>query len=524
MRYIERQERDFQMEGHESPCLFNIILLFFFLFSFSFYIGATFLWKRLFSLFISLSYRCISLLIKPVWPVVNLVMKVDKAGWEWFHSVCAQPIKRFQGGISTACVDSLWEIFMQMGQMDFWLDRIKKQHRYAIDPGLDRVREVAARLDLLKPACPVMMVGGTNGKGSTVAGLEAIYQAAGYRVGTFTSPYLYRFNELVRIQGQAVSDNDFIQAFEKIDQARGETTLTQFEFNTLAALIIFKQQPLDVFILEVGLGGRLDAVNIIDADISVITSIAIDHAEWLGNTREEIALEKAGILRQGRASVCGDSDPPKTLTSYANERNIPLFCQDEQFGFENKETEWDWWCDGKRLNHLPMPRLALQNMSTVLMTVELMQDTLLVNREAIDRALATVNLHGRIEVIPGDVTRILDVSHNPASAELLANYLKREPCLGKTRAVFSMLSDKDIISTLVVMRDCIDEWYVAPLPVDRGASLSVLEHCFQTAKIDAIHSYDSLTDACKKAYAVSMPKDRVVVFGSFYTVAAVGMP
>ncbi len=410
---------------------------------------------------------------------------------------------------------------MQTGQINFWLDRIKKQHRVLIDPGLDRVRQVARTLNLLKPDCPVIMVGGTNGKGSTVAGLEAIYQAAGYRTGAFTSPWLYRFNELVHIQGQPVSDDDFIQAFEKIDQARGDITLTQFEFNTLAALILFKQQPLDVCILEVGLGGRLDAVNIIDADISVITSIAIDHAEWLGNTREEIALEKAGILRQGRAAVCGDPDPPETLTVYANERNIPLFYQDEQFGFEEKETGWDWWCDGKRLNHLPMPRLALQNMSTALMTVELMQDRLFVKREAIDRALATVNLHGRIEVFPGAITRILDVSHNPASAELLANYLKREECQGKTRAVFSMLSDKDITSTLVVMRDCIDEWHIAPLKVDRGASLPVLEHCFQTAKIDAIQSHDSLKAAYEKANAVSVTGDRVVVFGSFYTVAAV---
>jgi len=411
---------------------------------------------------------------------------------------------------------------MQTGQLDFWLDIIKKQHLSVIDLGLDRVRKVAWELGLLKSTCPIITVGGTNGKGSTVAGLEAIYQAAGYRVGVFTSPYLYRFNELVRIQGCDASDEEFIRAFLKIDQARGEITLTQFEFNTLAALDIFQSASLDVGILEVGLGGRLDAVNIMDADVSVITSIAIDHAEWLGNTREEIAFEKAGIMRRGKPAVCGDLDPPVTLTDYASEHQVPLFCQDEQFGFEKNEVSWNWWCHGKREDNLPFSRLALQNMSTVLMTVELMQSMLPVKREAIDQALVTVHLSGRIQVIPGDVTHILDVSHNPAAAELLANYLQDHKISGKTRAVFSMLADKDIISTLLVMRDYMDEWYIAPLQVDRGASLAVLKDCFRAAKINAVHPSASLKEAHKKALIVSEPGDRVIVFGSFYTVSAVG--
>ncbi len=412
---------------------------------------------------------------------------------------------------------------MQTKPLGVWLEKIKNQHRLSMDLGLERVRQVAKKLNLLKPDHPILIVGGTNGKGSTVAGLEAIYLAAGYRVGAFTSPYLYEFNELVRIQGKNASDDDFIQAFEKIDEARGDMTLTQFEFNTLAALDIFQKADLDVGILEVGLGGRLDAVNIIDADISVIASIAIDHADWLGSTREEIALEKSGIFRSGKPAVCGDIDPPLTMLDYANEHLVPFFCQDEQFGFEQQKNSWTWWCEERREENLPLPRLALQNMSTAMMAVDLLQDKLPVKREAIDSALVKVNLAGRIQVIPGDVTRILDVSHNPAAAEWLADYLHHHTYSGKVRAVFSMLADKDIISTLIVMRDCVNEWYIGPLQVERGSSLSVLEYCFHTARIPDVHSFDSIEQAYAHALKAAQPGDCLVVFGSFYTVAACNM-
>jgi len=401
-----------------------------------------------------------------------------------------------------------------------WLDRIKNQHRVSIDLELERVKQVGRTLGLLKPRSPIIIVGGTNGKGSTVAALEAIYLAAGYKTGTFTSPYLYKFNELVRIQGIEASDEDFIHAFEKIEQARGDMTLTQFEFNTLAALDIFQQADLDIGILEVGLGGRLDAVNIIDADVAIVTSIAMDHADWLGNTREEIALEKVGIFRAGKPAVCGDFDPPVTLLEYTNDNQIPLFCQEEQFGFEQQSTAWSWWSQNQCEKNLPLPHLALQNMSTAMMAVELMQDKLPVKRAAMDNALTNVNLPGRIQVIAGDVTKIVDVSHNPAAAEFLANYLHHQTYPGKVRAVFSMLADKDIITTLLVMRDCIDEWYIAPLLVERGSSLSVLEYCFRAAKIQAVNSYNSIKQAYEAALHASQSGDCVVVFGSFYTVAA----
>jgi dihydrofolate synthase/folylpolyglutamate synthase len=449
-----------------------------------------------------------------------LMTNVDEMrGW-LFYPAFTQKMNTLAIGLSTGFFYWIWNNNMQNDSLGFWLDKIKNQHRVVMDLGLDRVKQVANTLNLLKPNCPMIIVGGTNGKGSTVAGLEAIYLAAGYKVGAFTSPYLYKFNELVRINGKEVSDDDFIQAFKQIDEARLEMTLTQFEFNTLAALEIFKQTGLDIGILEVGLGGRLDAVNIIDADVSVITSIAIDHSEWLGNTREEIAIEKAGIFRSGKSAVCGDFDPPTTLLDYANRHLVPLFCQDEQFGFEQTNTSWTWWCEEKRFEHLPLSHLALQNMATALMAVDLMQDKLSVKREAIDKALATVDLPGRIQVIPGEITRILDVSHNPAATDFLANYLKKQTYSGKIRAVFSMLADKDIVSTLIVMRDRIDEWYIAPLVAERASSLSVLEYCFRTANIQAVNKFDSIKTAYAAALSASEAGDCVVVFGSFYTVAA----
>lgn len=450
-----------------------------------------------------------------------LMMNVDK-NREWlFYPAFTQKMNTLTIGLSTGYINIIWNNNMQKDCLAVWLNKIKDQHRVTVDLGLDRVKKVANKLNLLKPNSPIMTVGGTNGKGSTVAGLESIYLAAGYKVGAFTSPYLYKFNELVRINGREASDEDFIQAFERIDEARGEVTLTQFEFNTLAALDIFKKANVEIGILEVGLGGRLDAVNMIDADVSVITSIAIDHSEWLGKTREEIAIEKAGIFRSGKPAVCGDLDPPVTLLDYANKHFVPIFCQEEQFGFEKMDSTWTWWCEEKREENLPLSRLALQNMSTALMAVELMQDQLVVKREAIDKALATVDLPGRIQVTPGDIIQILDVSHNPAATDFLASYLKKQTYPGKIRAVFSMLADKDIVSTLMVMRDCIDEWYIAPLTAERSSSLAVLTYCFRTAHIQAVNSYDSIKKAYAAALNASEVGDCVVVFGSFYTVAGI---
>lgn len=409
---------------------------------------------------------------------------------------------------------------MQTNNLNEWLTQINSRYEKKIQLGLDRVAEVAARLDLLQITVPVITVGGTNGKGSTVAGLEAIYLAAGYRVGAFTSPYLYRFNEIVRVQGKPVDDQNFITAFERIEAARGETKLTPFEFNTLAALMIFQEAMLDVVILEVGLGGRFDAVNIIDADVAIVTSIAIDHAEILGDTREKIAFEKAGIFRANRPVVCGDPLPPETLQAVASELNAPWYGQGQQFHYQKNSHDWSWQSDQQHYTHLPLPRLALQNMATVLMAVELLQNKLPVKREAIDKALSRVTLAGRQQTVAARIPTIVDVSHNPASASWLADYLTNYPCKGKTHAVFSMLKDKDITATIDTIKHVIDEWHIAPLEAERAASLQQLQDSLQQSGVTAISTHDSINHAYQSADQQSSEQDRIIVFGSFYTVAS----
>ncbi len=401
-----------------------------------------------------------------------------------------------------------------------WLNKIKTLHCQTIDLGLDRIKKVADRLKLQKK-CPIVTIGGTNGKGSTVAGLNAIFQEAGYRVGSFTSPFLIRFNEQIQIQGQPVKDESLILAFQQIEAARGNITLTPFEYHTLAAFIIFQSQALDIWLLEVGLGGRLDAVNLLDSDVAIVTSIDLDHTDWLGETREKIAFEKAGIFRAHQPAICGDINPPHSLIDYAASLSTPLFCQGKQFGFEKKANAWDWWCDEKRICHLPIPRLALLNMSTVLMAVYKLEKMFPLKANTLQKALKKVQLPGRIQVIPGKVVLLFDVSHNPASARQLADYLKHHLIEGKTRAVFSMLGDKDIKTTLAIMKPMIDEWMIAPLQVDRAASLGTLTALFTECGIAALEIYSSIEVAYQQALNLSQTGDRIVVFGSFHTVGQV---
>lgn len=400
-----------------------------------------------------------------------------------------------------------------------WLDWMPSAHHLSMDLSLERVSEVARRLKLSRPG-KVITVAGTNGKGSCVAGLEAIYLNAGFRVGAYTSPILFKHNEYIRIQGNEVGDEAFCSAFEQIESVRDGISLTVFEFNTLAALILFQQARLDIWLLEVGLGGRYDATNVIDADIAIVTSIGIDHVEWLGDTREKIAYEKAGIFRRGKPAICGDFCPPHTLIDYARELGVPLFCQNKEFGFQKNETNWDWWRENKLFSPLPLTKLALQNMSTVLMAVDLLQDQFPVSLEKIKQALSTVSLTGRIQVFKTDVIQIMDVSHNPASAEFLVNYLKENPN-NKTRAVFSMLKDKDILTTILTVKNWIDEWYVAPLMGPRAASREQLNFAFQSAHVEKIELFDNIEEAFRAAIQQSKKDERIVVFGSFHTVAAI---
>jgi dihydrofolate synthase/folylpolyglutamate synthase len=399
-----------------------------------------------------------------------------------------------------------------------WTNWIAGLHRQEMELGLDRVKMVAARLNVLEPTSPVIIVGGTNGKGSTVAGLEAIYRKAGYRVGAFTSPFLFKMNEQVRLDGREATDAEFCQAYEKVADALQDITLTPFEFTTLAALHLFKNNSLDVLILEVGLGGRLDAVNIIDADASVVTSIAIDHVEWLGDTREKIAHEKAGIFRRGKMAICGDTEPPSTLIDDATTIGSRFFCQGKDFYYEEQGATWSWSFGELKYKNLPHNALALQNMSTVLMAITAMQKLLPVNREAIDQGLQAVTLPGRIQIEKGEVIEIRDVSHNPASIALLAGQLKRLHCQGKVFAVFSMLADKDIAASVQTIRQEIDCWYVAELACKRAASKEILLAALQNEEVTV---FSSMKEAYRLAKKEAVAGDVIVVFGSFHTVSEV---
>ncbi|MBV9575325.1 MAG: bifunctional tetrahydrofolate synthase/dihydrofolate synthase [Gammaproteobacteria bacterium] len=408
---------------------------------------------------------------------------------------------------------------MQFSTLSDWLAYIATLHAFEIALGLERVKIVAERLALLKPDCAVIIVGGTNGKGSTVTSLEAIYRAAHYQTGSFTSPYLFRYNEQIRVNGREISDEALCVAFAAIETARGDISLTPFEFGTLAALYHFKKQALDILILEVGLGGRLDAVNIIDADVSVITSIDIDHVEWLGNTREKIALEKAGIFRKNKPAVCGDPHPPQSLLEYVNHQQIPFFCQGRDFQYQEKEQGWLFSYQETQYEHLAFNALTTQNLATALMAITLLQNRLPVTRDAIDKGLCKLTLPGRIQIINEPVVKIYDVSHNPHAVALLANRLKSLICTGKTYAVFSMLTDKDILKSLAIIQPLIDAWYVAPLTAKRAATTTQLKEAFQQREIHGVNFFSSIQAAYFSAEKTATPGDRIIIFGSFHTVA-----
>ena len=410
---------------------------------------------------------------------------------------------------------------MQLLNISEWLDWIGSVHNSEIELGLDRVKKVAEKMDILTFEIPIITVGGTNGKGSTVAGLESIYRTAGYRVGTFTSPILFRHNEYVQINGNCATDQDFCNAYALIEQARGQISLTAFEYHTLAALFLFKTNELDVCILEVGLGGRLDAVNIIDPDVSVIASIGVDHVEWLGYTLEEISREKAGILRLNGYAVYGEDGSNHPLLREAQKIGTELIYLNKYYQYQLFDQHWEWSCSDICIDQLPYNALATQNMALVLMVIHLLQNKLPVTVEKIHNGLILTKLTGRIQHITGKVERILDVSHNPAAVGFLAKHLSGLTFSGKKIAVFSMLADKDIPSCLEMISDQFDAWFVAPLNVKRGASLEKLQQVFNNLGVENVSYFNAISDAYFSAMQVAVPGDLVVIFGSFYTVSAV---
>lgn len=405
-----------------------------------------------------------------------------------------------------------------------WLGYLEQLNPKTIDLGLERVAEVRQRLNLA-PAFPIITVAGTNGKGSTCAMLEAILLAAGYRVGLYTSPHLLRYNERVRIDGVEVTDEALCRAFAAIELARGDIALTYFEFGTLAAVWLFMQSGLDAAILEVGLGGRLDAVNVFDAECAAITSVDLDHMDYLGDSREQIGFEKAGIFRGGRPAVCGEPDLPASVAAHASQVGANLRLIGRDFGYDSLEPHhWRFWSgDGQRMT-LPYPALRgvyqLGNAAVCLAVLEQLRAQLPVAHDDIRRGLLEAVVKGRFQILPGRPQRIFDVAHNPHAARALAANLRTMPPTGKTIAVFAMLRDKDIAGVVQAMKQRIDLWLVAGIDQARGASADeVLRVLAQEGLAEKAEVFASVADAYRHACDMAAEDDKILTFGSFHTVA-----
>jgi dihydrofolate synthase / folylpolyglutamate synthase len=418
--------------------------------------------------------------------------------------------------------------------VDAWLAYLETLHPKSIAMGLDRVRAVKANLDATV-ICPVVTVAGTNGKGSTCAMLDSVLRCAGHSVGLYTSPHLMRYNERVRIRGVDATDAELLAAFEAVEVARlvtpgrdgMPTLLTYFEFGTLAAFWLFARAGLDAVVLEVGLGGRLDAVNIVDATVAVLTIVAIDHTEYLGPTREDIGREKAGVFRAARPAVCADPHPPASVVARAEEIGARLLRIGRDYGFMNEGTQWRYWGPGGERFGLPVPALRgayqLSNAATVLAVVDLLRDALPVRSSALREGLLTVELPGRFQVLPGRPTVVLDVAHNPHAAGVLADELGAMGYHPQTLAVFGMFADKDIEGVATAMMRRVDRWFIACLPGPRGASVDAMRDKLIAAGVDAnaLRVFPDIASAFAAAGELAGEADRIVVFGSFFTVAAV---
>jgi dihydrofolate synthase/folylpolyglutamate synthase len=404
-----------------------------------------------------------------------------------------------------------------------WLDYIERIHPKSIQLGLERVAKVRDVLGRSSSAV-FFIVAGTNGKGSTCAMLEAILLAAGYRVGLYTSPHLLRYNERVRLDGVPLSDARLCAAFETVERARAEITLTYFEFGTLAAWEIFAAEALDAVILEVGLGGRLDAVNIFDADCAVLTSVDLDHTDYLGDTRERIGYEKAGIFRGNRPAIVSDPDPPRSVLDHAGAVDLWLIGRD--FGYRKQGQQWMFWGRGVRRGGLAPPALRgerqLANASAVLAALDALRARLPVGMQDIRNGFARVELPARFQVLPGRPTVVLDVAHNPQAAGVLAENLVGMGFYPETYGVFGMLRDKDIEGVCRALKDRISAWFAADLSVPRGAGARALADALARAGAAGdVLCFRNPLEAYAAARKRANENDRIVVFGSFHTVADV---
>jgi len=406
-------------------------------------------------------------------------------------------------------------------------------HPVAIDMGLERVATVGARLDL-RFDCPVITVGGTNGKGSTCAMLESMLMQGSYRVGLYTSPHILDFNERARIDGHSVSDAVLCDAFAAVEAVRADVSLTYFEFTTLAILKLFADAKLDVVIMEVGLGGRLDAVNIIDPDVAIVTSVDLDHQDYLGDTREKIGFEKAGIFRSQRTAICGDPAPPQSLVEHANAIGADLWLFGRDFNYSGDRQQWSYGGRAVRRHALAYPSLRganqLLNASAALAALEVLRDRLPLGAQEIRAGLVLVELPGRFQVLPGRPAVIFDVAHNPHAAATLAQNLDQMGFFPYTHAVFGAMADKDVSGILSHLKDKIDHWYFCDLPLPRAASAESLASALSAAGFVAdtdgggersIQCFRTPAEAYASARDSVGENDRIIVFGSFLTVAGV---
>ena len=414
---------------------------------------------------------------------------------------------------------------MRFHSLSEWLSWQERLHFKAIDLGLERCREVAQKMDLLSPVYKVVSIAGTNGKGSSAAMLDSIYLNAGYSVGTYTSPHLVRYNERIRINGVEATDDMLCRAFNDVDQARGEITLTYFEFGTLAALQLFRDNAIELAILEVGLGGRLDAVNLLDADIALITAISLEHQQWLGSTRDQIGREKAGIMRPGRPAVCSDNAIPDSVIAHAADIDAHLYRLGHEFWIEHNDQGWDWHCTRQTVPGLPKTgpynTTLINNTAGVLMVVDLLSEWFPVQPQTLRTGLDQVAVPGRFQVITGEIPVILDVAHNPQAAAILAQNLSNLEIKGETHMIIGMLDDKDHRAVLEALSMVVDRWYVVSLADERGTDGRVLDEILQqTGNASVAGIFDSVDSALESAGSHARIGDRIVVSGSFLTVGA----
>lgn len=414
-----------------------------------------------------------------------------------------------------------------------WLAHCEQLHPKTIDMTLERLVAVRDRL-ALRFTVPVISVAGTNGKGSSCAMLEAVALQAGYRVGTYIKPHLVHFEERCRIGGEVVSAESLLPHFEAVEAARQDVTLTWFEFTTLAIMRALAAAKLDVVILEVGMGGRLDAVNAVDADCALITSIALDHTEFLGSDRETIAFEKAGIMRAGRPVIVSDPEPPAALQARADALGADLWRLGRDYNFQGDKLQWAWRGRQQRFNGLAYPALRganqLINAAGVLAVFEALRDRLPINAQAVRNGLALVELPGRFQIVPGQPALVLDVAHNPQSVAALANNLDQMGYFPRTHAVFGAMRDKDLAALLAHVAPLVDHWHLTDLPAVRAASaceLAVAVRAASTGRTISTALHPDPEAALRAAAADADPADRIVIFGSFYTVGGVlknGLP